>query len=104
MEDIIKTDAKALKDITRARNEYNSLRDEVIKLRNKEIDLQIIYEDTIGMISEQIQIHQTLCNKNKKEYMDFINYLGFNYEIFLMCFFNYLCYNHVIFKLAVVTN
>ncbi|KAG5006412.1 hypothetical protein JHK82_024370 [Glycine max] len=44
MEDIIKTKAKALEDMARANHGCNKLRDEEIKLRNKEIDLQIIYK------------------------------------------------------------
>jgi len=44
MEDMIKTKAKALEDMARANHGCNKLRDEEIKLRNKEIDLQIIYK------------------------------------------------------------
>ena len=49
MKEFFKTKSKSLKDMTCVKYERNMLRDEEIKLRNKEFGMQILYKDTVCM-------------------------------------------------------
>ncbi|KAJ1418068.1 No apical meristem-associated, C-terminal domain [Sesbania bispinosa] len=70
MEEVLKTKTKALEDMVRAKHERNRLREEEIKLKNKELDMQLLYKDTASMSDAQLHIHQKLC-KNIEKNMDF---------------------------------
>ena len=67
MEDIIKTKAKAVEDLARARHDRNKLKEKEMLMKEREIDFQILYKDIAGMSDAQLQFHETLCNKIKEK-------------------------------------
>lgn len=62
MQEIPKTKVLVITEMARIQDEQNKLKEKELNMKEREFELEFLFEDTSGMTTRQQRDHEILCN------------------------------------------